>query len=185
MGWHARQRWFADKETAADMVTQLLLKPDRLQSLLQTLYILLGGTPGRASPVVVKGGAAFSLYMTREVAFHADKLPACLCSFAQAADLDFSSIKEPKDLVETGAAALPWLAEASADIWPHWQEWNPQWDLRRDAKWGESFYGCHRSDITQKATPDAELPIKLSLHAGMSNPATGEDFKLLRMGAAI
>ena len=186
MGWYARERWFKEKALAAETVAQLLLRADRMQDTMTILYTLLGGTSAEASPIVITGGAAFCLYMSREVALHAEDLPAGLCTFAQAADLDFAATEEPANLVRSCAVALHWLADVSADIWPAWQAENKQWQLRRDAKWGEAFYHCCRADITPaEATPTAEFPIKLSLHMGMHNPTTGEDFRLLRLGAAV
>ena len=64
MRWRARERRFNEKEGAAENVSQLLLEPPRMQNLLPRLYASLGGNAEATSPIILKGGAAFAMYMT-------------------------------------------------------------------------------------------------------------------------
>ena len=183
MRWRARERWFNEKEGAAENVSQLLLEPPRMQNLLPRLYASLGGNAEATSPIILKGGAAFAMYMTREITFHGDTLPSSVHNFAYVADLDFACHSPAALLIERAAAALPWLANVSTDIWPSFERACPQWRLRRDAGRGEAFFDGRRIPLDYDKT--MYLPVKLSFHGGLTEKHTGTEFQLLRIGAAL
>jgi hypothetical protein len=183
MGWRARERWLCEKEDAAGAAARLLLEPSRAQVLLPHLYGALGGTAQATSPLSLKGGAAFVLFMRQAVAFHGEALPPSVCSFADVADLDFTC-QDPADaLVPRAAMALPWLAAFSQGLWPRFQESCTALDVRRDAACGEAFFDGRRFQLG--ASPCAGLPIKCSFHGGLVDRHTGEPFQLVRLGAAV
>ena len=186
MRWRARERWFEDKEAAVKTTADLLLEPPRMQMLLPHLYTSLGGTEKATSPIILKAGAAFVVYMTREVAFYGAALPSGVHNFAHAADLDFASRSSAAQLINQIKTALPWLAHVSADICSHWEEACPQWQLRHDNMCGEAFFNGRRCNLGRPPLDSsADLPIKLSFHGGLTERHTGTDFQLVRIGAAV
>ena len=183
----ARDRWLEDKDFAATATADLLLTRSRMPVLAAQLYALLGGTEKLSSPITLKGGAAFVVYMSREVAFHSDTLPSCLHTYADAADLDFASNTPASQLVVEISSILPWFAETSTHIWTQLQKKCPQWRLRRDGNYGEIFFGGRSYKLGSH--PDIynsmDLPIKLSYHGGLVEKHTGKAFDLVRIGAAV
>ena len=183
MGWHARERWFWEKDDAAKAAALLLLEPSRMQILLPYIYTALGGDAKATSPISFKGGAAFVLFMSREIAFHGEALPPSIRSFAGAADLDLACQESPGVLMLRAARALPWLAHFSQDIWTHFDMSCASWQLRRDGDCGEAFFNSRRFPLG--ALESTDLPIKLSFHGGLMERHTGASFQLVRIGAAV
>lgn len=183
MRWHARDRWLDAKDGAGKKVSQLVLEPSRMQYLLPHLYASLGGDGSASSPVVLKGGAAFALYMARELTFYGESLPPCLHSFANAADLDFACRSRTDVLMHKTALALPWLSSACADAWPSFEAACRPWGLRRDGGLGEAYFDGRRYPLECDQT--ADLPIKLSFHGELTERHSGAEFQLVRIGAAI
>ena len=184
MWWRTRERWIDAKDRTATKVSQSLLEPSRMQNLLPTLYASLGGNEDASSPIVLKGGAAFVLYMTREMAFYGDTLPLCLQSFANAADLDFACRWPAERLMDRTAAALPWLARTCAHVWPSFETTHRQWRLRRDGSHGEAYFDGRRFPLGCDKTEE-DLPIKLSFHGGLTEKRSGAEFQLVRIGVAV
>ena len=156
-----------------------------MQSILPKLYEYLGGTHEATSPVTLKGGAAFVVYMSREVCIHRDKLPPSLLSFEGAADLDFASTMTPPQMLEAVAAALPWFTDASVDIWPLWAPRCPQWRLRFDRQYGEAFFDGKRHSLGRDADTSASYPIKVTFTGGLSQRHDGRGFQLVRIGPGL
>lgn len=181
-----RDTWLADKETAGKTVADLLLEPTKTQTLLPKLYAALGGTQDDTSPVTLKGGGAFMVYMSQQVCFHREKLPIGLRSIGQATDLDFSSTMKPVKMLDAVTTALSWLADSSVDVWPYWRSHNkPQWRLRFDRQYGEAFYKGRRYSLGRASDKSAEFPIKVTFTGGLSQTHDNRDFQLVRIGAAL
>lgn len=184
LGRRARERWLGAKEHAAETTAQLLLlEPSRTQIALPYLYAALGGNAEPTSPMTLKGGAAFVLFMAREMAFYGDALPPSVRSFAAAADLDFTCREPAETLIPRVAKALPWLADFSKDAWPHFEASCASWQLRRDGNCGEAFFDGRRFSLD--VSEDTNLPIKFSYHGELTERHTREAFQLVRIGAAI
>ena len=183
MGWRARERWYRAKEEAAERAAQLLLEEKRRQILLPYLYASLGGDAQATSPIVLKGGAAFILFMSREIAFYGEALPPSVRRFADTVDLDFACREPARVLMPRVAGALPWLAEYSQDLWRHFDTSCGSWQLRRDGYCGEAYFDSKRFPLGVSQATD--LPIKCSFHGGLQERCTGAAFQLVRIGAAL
>ena len=183
--WRSAEYWVRAKERQADFVAaKMFASPGETLSRLQGLYAEFGGDETTASPLVVKGGAAYLVLMEREVGRReASSLPASLRRGPHVADLDFCTRESARGTLHRASRALKWLSRSAPKLPLHFERRWPLWRVRSDASRGEAIFSRERRALGPEL--DTSLPFKLTYHGGLTDSHSGQEFALVRLGLAV